>query len=109
MSGAHGMAALADSPCGPFFVTREMVAPVRAASVSAARVITVAALGLPLSSTAIRRPASDGGDGASVAVSGPGAESGRYTFISSPLHRDRRALRHSPRRHNQGVLAWAAG
>ena len=77
MSGAHGMAALADRPRGPFLVTTETCAPVRAARVSAARVITTAALGLPLSRTPMRSPASDDGDGARWASSGPGSLSGR--------------------------------
>ena len=71
------MAAFAERPCGPFFVTSSRRAPVRAASVSAARVITSDALGLPLSSTAMRRPASDAGDGARCTTSGPGSLSGR--------------------------------
>ena len=77
MSGAHGMAAFAERPCGPFFVTSETRAPVRSASVSAARAITRAAFGLPLSSTAMRSPASDAGEGARCTVSGPGSLSGR--------------------------------
>ena len=77
MSGAHGIAALAERPCGPFLVTSDTRAPVRAARVSAARVITSAALGLPLSSTAMRRPVSDDGDGARCTISGPGSLSGR--------------------------------
>ncbi len=71
------MAALADRPSGPFLVISETVAPVRAARASAAAVITTSALGLPLSSTAMRSPASDEGDGARWAGGGPGTESGR--------------------------------
>ena len=67
ISGSHGIAAFADSPRGPFLSTTVTVAPARAASDSASRVITNAALGLPLSSTAMRRPANDDGDAASDA------------------------------------------
>ena len=77
MSGAHGIAALADSPRGPFLVISETCAPVRLASDSAIRVITRPALGFPLSSTAMRRPVSDEGDGASVAWACPISPSGR--------------------------------
>ena len=71
------MAALADMPSGPFLVMTVTVAPVRAARVCAARVITTSAFGLPLSSTAMRRPRSEAGDGARPVVIGPGSESGR--------------------------------
>ena len=53
MSGAHGIAAFADSPRGPFLSTVDTCAPERFASDSARRVMSSAAFGLPLSSTAI--------------------------------------------------------
>ena len=67
MSGEHGIAALADSPRGPFFSTTDTCAPVRAARDSAIRVMSSEALGLPLSSTEMRKPVSEVGDGANVA------------------------------------------
>src|SRR6478735_566140 len=109
-SSATGMAALADRPSGPFLVTRETVAPVRRANASAAAVITTSALGLPLSSTAIRSPARDDGDGARCAGSGPGMESGRYTdTVISTLHGQRDAAGHAPRRDDEGMLPRSAG
>jgi hypothetical protein len=75
-SSAQGMAALAERPPGPFLTTSETVAPVRVASVSAARVMTVAAFGLPLSSTATRRPASVAGEVVSALRSGRASLSG---------------------------------
>jgi hypothetical protein len=77
ISGSHGMAAFADSPRGPFLSTTVSVAPARAASDSASRVITNAAFGLPLSSTATRSPDSEAGDGASAAGAWPMSPSGR--------------------------------
>src|SRR4051812_40166072 len=109
MSSAHGIAPFAERPPGPFFVTRLTVAPTRAASVSAARVITTCAFGLPLSSTARRAPAGDDNDAASVTASGPGTLSGRKIFaIGSPFRRDRDAAGHAPRRDVERVLARPA-
>src|SRR4051794_10154678 len=109
MSGAQGMAAFAERPCGPFFVTSDTRAPVRAASVSAARVMTSAAFGLPLSSTPIRIPASEAGEGARCTISGPGSLSGReMVTVMSSLRGQRHAAGHAPRWHEQRVLARAA-
>jgi hypothetical protein len=71
------MAAFADMPCGPFFVTSDTVVPVREDKVSASLVRTSLAFGFPLSKTARRSPLRDGGEGLSVTEGRPRAPSGR--------------------------------
>ena len=77
MSGSQGMAAFADMPCGPFFVTSDTFVPAREDRVSANLVRTSMAFGFPLSKTAMRSPVSDGGEGLSVMEGRPRGPSGR--------------------------------
>jgi hypothetical protein len=71
------MAALADMPWGPFFVTSDTFVPVREDKVSASLVRTSRVFGFPLSKTASRSPLSEGGEGLRVMEGRPRGPSGR--------------------------------